>query len=294
MGQELLIDTSTETHIVFDDVEVKYSEHVFGLRDVSLRIKPGEFVFFVGQTGTGKSTILKLLSKEIRPTSGTVWLWGVDLETIPDAEIPLLRRSMGIVPQDYGLLPRKNVFENVAYAMRAIGATKREIRKRVPEILEMVNLGHRVDAFPDQLSGGERQRVAIGRALINRPSLLVADEPTGNLDLEHSWGIMELLLELNRRGTTILVASHDVIIVERMGKRVVTMQGGRVASDETPTYLPLESRPAPEADPIEDEDLADLEPSEGVEEDDAPEMNEQSSEEPTAPFGEEEREIDHA
>ncbi len=241
MGRNFLIEKSTETHIVFDDVEVKYSEYVYGLRDVSLKIKPGEFVFFVGQTGTGKSTILKLLSKEIRPTAGTVWLWGVDLESIPDAEIPLLRRSMGIVPQDYGLLPRKNVFENVAYAMRAIGATKREVRQRVPEILDMVNLGHRVDAFPDQLSGGERQRVAIGRALINKPSLLVADEPTGNLDPENSWGIMELLLELNRRGTTILVASHDVLIVERMDKRVITMQGGRVASDETPTALPLES-----------------------------------------------------
>jgi cell division transport system ATP-binding protein len=241
VGRNFLIEKSTEAHIVFDDVEVKYSEYVYGLRDVSLKIKPGEFVFFVGQTGTGKSTILKLLSKEIRPTAGTVWLWGVDLESIPDAEIPLLRRSMGIVPQDYGLLPRKNVFENVAYAMRAIGATKREVRQRVPEILDMVNLGHRVDAFPDQLSGGERQRVAIGRALINKPSLLVADEPTGNLDPENSWGIMELLLELNRRGTTILVASHDVLIVERMDKRVITMQGGRVASDETPTALPLES-----------------------------------------------------
>lgn len=240
-----MTDRSTESHIVFDDVEVKYSEYVYGLRNVSLTIKPGEFVFFVGQTGTGKSTILKLLSKEIRPTAGTVWLWGIDLESIPDAEIPLLRRSMGIVPQDYGLLPRKNVFENVAYAMRAIGATKKDVRKRVPEILEMVNLGHRVDAFPDQLSGGERQRVAIGRALINKPSLLVADEPTGNLDPEHSWGIMELLLELNRRGTTILVASHDILIVERMGKRVITMQGGRVASDDTPAPLLIEEEPVP-------------------------------------------------
>lgn len=219
---------------MFDDVEVKFSEHVYGLRSVSLTIAKGEFVFFVGQTGTGKSTLLKLLTKEVRPTSGTVSIWGVDMEEIPDAEIPLLRRSMGIVPQDYALLPRKRVLENVAYAMRSIGATKREVRKRVPEILEMVNIGHRADAFPDQLSGGERQRVAIGRALINNPKLLIADEPTGNLDPEHSWGIMELLLDLNRNGTTVLVASHDMMIVERMGTRIVRMLGGRVASDETP------------------------------------------------------------
>lgn len=221
-----------QPHIVFDDVEVKFSEYVYGLRGVSLTIARGEFVFFVGQTGTGKSTLLKLLTKEVRPTSGSVAIWGVDMEDIPDSEIPLLRRSMGIVPQDYALLPRKRAFENVAYAMRAVGASKKEVRQRVPEILEMVNIGHRADAFPDQLSGGERQRVAIGRALINSPKLLIADEPTGNLDPEHSWGIMELLLDLNRNGTTVLVATHDMMVVERMGMRIVRMLGGRVASDE--------------------------------------------------------------
>jgi cell division transport system ATP-binding protein len=239
-----LTDKPTQPHIVFDDVEVKFSEYVYGLRGVSLSIQRGEFVFFVGQTGTGKSTLLKLLTKEVKPTSGSIHLWGVDMAEITDPEIPLLRRSMGIVPQDYALLPRKRVMENVGYAMRAVGATKKEVRKRVPDILEMVNIGHRADAFPDQLSGGERQRVAIARALINRPSLLIADEPTGNLDPEHSWGIMELLLELNRRGTTVLVASHDMMIVERMGKRIVRMLGGRVASDETyepaPALIPVE------------------------------------------------------
>lgn len=234
----------TTHHIVFDQVEVKYSDYVYGLRDVSLSIEKGEFVFFVGKTGTGKSTLLKLLTKEVRPTSGSVKLWGLDLEEIPDHEIPLLRRTMGIVPQDYGLLPRKKVWENVAYALRATGATKKEVRQRVPAILESVNIGHRSDAFPHELSGGEQQRVAIGRALINSPQLLIADEPTGNLDPEHSWEIMELLLRLNRAGTTILVASHDMMIVERMGKRIITMFGGRVAGDEQAFILPFEEEDA--------------------------------------------------
>ncbi len=227
-------------HIVFDNVEVKYSDYVYGLRDVSLTIKRGEFVFLVGQTGTGKSTLLKLITKEARPTSGCVLLWGLDLSAIPERETPLLRREMGIVPQDYGLLPRKRVYENVAYAMRAIGATRKEVRRRVPEILERVHIGHRADAFPHQLSGGEQQRVAIGRALINNPPLLIADEPTGNLDPAHSWEIMELLLELNSRGTTVVVASHDVMVVERVGKRIVTLQGGKIESDITPEVVMID------------------------------------------------------
>lgn len=221
-------------HIVFDDVEVKYSEYVFGLRGVSLSIQRGDFVFFLGPTGSGKSTLLKLLSKEVRPTAGRVSLWGNDLGTIPEREVPMLRRQMGIVPQDYGLLPRKRVYENVAYAMRAVGATRKEVRVRVPEILERVHIGHRADAFPHQLSGGEQQRVAIGRALINNPPLLIADEPTGNLDADHSWEIMELLLELNMKGTTVLVASHDLMVVERVGRRIVTMQQGKVVGDMMP------------------------------------------------------------
>lgn len=247
-----MTEKPTQPHIVFDDVEVKFSEYVYGLRGVSLSISKGEFVFFVGQTGTGKSTLLKLLTKEVNPTSGSTYLWGVDMADIADAEIPLLRRSMGIVPQDYALLPRKRVMENVAYAMRAVGHTKKETRLRVPDILEMVNIGHRADAFPDQLSGGERQRVAIARALINRPSLLIADEPTGNLDPEHSWGIMELLLELNRRGTTVLVASHDMMVVERMGKRIVRMLGGRVAADEPAAPVPSLYEIAVPDEPIEE------------------------------------------
>jgi len=212
---------------------VEYPGHVRGLRGVTLDIQKGEFVFFVGRTGAGKSTLIKLLTREVKQTSGTVILNGQDLSKIKRGQTYLLRRQMGIVPQDYALLPRKRVWENVAYAMRAIGHTRREVRKRVPDILDQVNIGHRADAFPHQLSGGEQQRVAIGRALINNPPLLIADEPTGNLDPEHSWEIMELLKALNLRGTTVLVASHDMMVVERMGKRVVTMENGTVASDVT-------------------------------------------------------------
>lgn len=226
---------------MFDNVEVKYSEYVYGLRGVSLSIHRGDFVFFLGQTGSGKSTLLKLLSKEVRPTSGHAYLWGQDLASVHERDVPALRRQMGIVPQDYGLLPRKRVYENVAYAMRAVGATRKEVRARVPEILERVHIGHRADAFPHQLSGGEQQRVAIGRALINNPPILLADEPTGNLDPEHSWEIMELLLELNSKGTTILVASHDWMVVERVGRRVVTMHQGRLVSDIMPDAVPLQS-----------------------------------------------------
>lgn len=212
---------------------MEYPGHVRGLRGVTLDIQKGEFVFFVGRTGAGKSTLIKLLTREVKQTSGTVILNGQDLSKIKRGQTYLLRRQMGIVPQDYALLPRKRVWENVAYAMRAIGHTRREVRKRVPDILDQVNIGHRADAFPHQLSGGEQQRVAIGRALINNPPLLIADEPTGNLDPEHSWEIMELLKALNLRGTTVLVASHDMMVVERMGKRVVTMENGTVASDVT-------------------------------------------------------------
>jgi cell division transport system ATP-binding protein len=148
--------------------------------------------------------------------------------------VSALRREMGIVPQDFALLPRKRVWENVAYAMRAVGHSRKDVRKKVPEILEQVRIGHRADAYPHELSGGEQQRVAIARALINNPPLLLADEPTGNLDPEHSWEIMELLMELNTKGTTVLVASHDMMVVERMSKRIVTLDAGRVQSDRRP------------------------------------------------------------
>ncbi|MBX7131832.1 MAG: ATP-binding cassette domain-containing protein [Fimbriimonadaceae bacterium] len=219
-------------YILFDKVEVRYSELVYGLRSLSLSIAQGEFVFFVGPTGAGKSTVLKLLTREVRHTSGLVQFAKKDLGVLRDWDIPLHRRHMGIVPQDFGLLPRKRVFENVGYAMRAIGKTRREVRHKVPGILESVNIGHRDDAFPSQLSGGEQQRVAIARALINDPMLIVADEPTGNLDPAHSMEIMDILRRLNDRGVTVLVASHDMAVVEKMQKRVVTLHDGEIVSDE--------------------------------------------------------------
>ncbi len=230
-----------ERYIELNDVEVRYSDLVWGLRGISLAVARGEFVFLVGRTGAGKSTILKSLSLEIRSTGGVLALDGRRLDTLRDGEIPGLRRGMGIVPQDFALLPRKRVWENVGYAMRAVGATRREVRKRVPEILEQVQIGHRADAFPHELSGGEQQRVAIARALINDPPLLLADEPTGNLDAEMSWEIMELLAQLNSRGTTVLVASHDLAVVERMERRIVTLEEGRIVEDR-----PARLTPAPE------------------------------------------------
>lgn len=219
-------------HISFENVEVKYSDIVYGLRQVSMRIDPGEFVFFTGPSGAGKSTLIKLVTNEVRPTSGRVYLNGREIGGLPPRLIPGIRRQMGIVPQDFALLPRKRVYENVAYAMRAVGRSKREVRDRVPEILERVHIGHRADAFPHELSGGEQQRVAIGRALVNDPPLLLADEPTGNLDPEHSWEIMEILRELNRNGTTVVVASHDVLVVERMGERIVNLDQGTVVGEQ--------------------------------------------------------------
>lgn len=188
-------------------------------------------MFLCGPTGSGKSTLIKCLSREVWHTSGLVRISGRDLDKVPPRDVPLLRRQIGIVPQDFGLLPNKRVWENLGYAMRACGRTRKEVRNLVPEILERVNMLQRADAFPRELSGGEQQRVAIGRALINNPPLLLADEPTGNLDPDHSIDIMELLLQLNLRGTTVIVASHDIPIVERFGKRIVQMEHGRIVSD---------------------------------------------------------------
>jgi cell division transport system ATP-binding protein len=226
-----VIDTPTTPFIQFDNVEVRYGKIVYGLRGVSLCVEPGEFVFFVGRTGAGKSTVLKLLTREVRDYTGSVKLAGRELNSYKDRHIAGLRRTMGIVPQDFALLPRKRVWENLAYAMRAVGHSRKAVRERVPEILQQVKVGHRADAFPNELSGGEQQRVAIGRALINRPPLLLADEPTGNLDPEHSWEIMELLIELNNAGTTVLVASHDMMVIHRMERRIVTLDHGTVVSD---------------------------------------------------------------
>jgi cell division transport system ATP-binding protein len=218
-------------YIRFENVHVEYHHGLGGLRGVSLAFQRGEFAFLVGPTGAGKSTLLKLLTREVRPTKGGVWLRDLDVGHVREGGVAKLRRQMGIVPQDNALLPRKRVWENVAYAMRAVGHTRREVRQRVPEILEQVGIATRADAYPGQLSGGEQQRVAIARALIANPPLLLADEPTGHLDPETSWEIMELLKKLNGRGTTVLVASHDINVVQRMGKRTVVLARGQVVED---------------------------------------------------------------
>lgn len=217
-------------YITFDHVEVAYNDFVSGLRSVTFQIDKGEFVFLCGQTGSGKSTIIKVLSGQVKPTKGKVMIESQDIGALAKDEIPFLRRKMGIVPQDFGLLPNKKVWENVGYAMRAVGKSRTDVRQQVPDILERVNILHRADAYPTELSGGEQQRVAIARALINDPPLLLADEPTGNLDPEHSEEITDLLLSLHARGTTVIVATHDMAVVDRVGHRILRMSAGRIDS----------------------------------------------------------------
>ena len=218
--------------IELQDVSVTYPGARTALSHATLRVDSGEFVFLVGSTGSGKSTLLKLINREEIPTSGTVLVHGRMISHIPYREVPFLRRQMGIVFQDFGLLPNKTVFENVAFALRVIGAGRKEVRKKVPEVLQLVGLAHRCDAFPNQISGGEQQRVAIARALVNDPPLLIADEPTGNLDPETSLGIMDLLTDINDRGATVVVATHDRHIVDEMRKRVVEIDRGFIIRDE--------------------------------------------------------------
>lgn len=229
--------TQSSPFIQYERVSVQFNEFVTGLKDLTLSFERGEFAFLVGPTGAGKSTVLKLLTREVIETSGKVILDGQNLGLFRAKDIPKLRRSMGIVPQDFALLPNKRVWENVGYAMRAIGKTRREVRQRIPEILDMVHMTHRADAFPGELSGGEQQRVAIARALINDPPLLVADEPTGNLDPDRSLEIMELLLELNSHGTTILVATHDMLALEKVNKRVVRLCNGELVKEREPVHV---------------------------------------------------------
>ena len=209
-----------------------YEKSSRALKDVSLTIDDGEFVFITGRSGSGKSTLLRILLKEVEPTSGRVVVNDMDLGRMPRRYVPKYRRQLGVVFQDFRLLKDRNVYENVAFAQRVIGVSGRKIRESVPEMLRMVGLSSKYKSFPHQLSGGEQQRVAIARALINRPDILLADEPTGNLDPHHAMEIMGLLEEINRQGTTVVVVTHSSEIVNMMRKRVITIQRGIVVGDE--------------------------------------------------------------
>lgn len=214
------------------DVSKTYPNGTIALRDVNLKIDKGEFVFLVGPSGSGKSTLIKLLLKEEDATEGEVYVNGQDVTAMARNEVPYLRRSLGVVFQDFRLLSNKTVYENVAFAMVITEALPKEIRRQVPMALALVGLSRKANMYPGQLSGGEQQRVALARALVNNPALLVADEPTGNLDPETSWEIIKLLSEVNQRGTTVIVATHEKSIVDEMKKRVVAIEKGMIVRDQ--------------------------------------------------------------
>ena len=218
--------------IEMNGVDKKYRRSTTALRDINVKVNQGEFVYIVGPSGAGKSTFIKLLYREEKATAGTSKVGECDLNKLRRRDIPMLRRSIGVVFQDYKLLPKKTVFENVAYAMQVIGEKPRDIKKRVPEVLDLVGLKHKMRSFPHQLSGGEQQRVAIARAIVNNPKVLIADEPTGNLDPEISWEIMQLLERINLQGTTILMATHNKQIVDTLRHRVIAIENGRIVRDE--------------------------------------------------------------
>jgi cell division transport system ATP-binding protein len=218
--------------IAFDGVTKVYEPDVAALKDVTFVIEKGEFVFIVGASGSGKSTLIRLLLKEIDPTTGRIMVGGRDLGRLTGNKIPLLRRNVGCVFQDFKLLPSRSAADNVAYALKVQGESRASIRRKVPEVMNMVGLSHKMNSFPDELSGGEQQRVSIARAVVNHPPLLVCDEPTGNLDPDTSVGIMQLLYRINRAGTTILMVTHDREMVDKMRKRVIALEDGRLARDE--------------------------------------------------------------
>lgn len=218
--------------ITLEHVSKTYPAGTKALQDLSLSIHKGEFVFIVGSSGSGKSTLIKLLLKEIDPTSGRIVVNGEEVTKMKHKQVAKYRRKLGVVFQDFRLLKDRNVFENVAFALRVVGKSNYTIRRQVPAILTIMGLGEKYASFPKQLSGGEQQRVALARALVNKPSILLADEPTGNLDPKNSWEIMKLLDEINKKGTTVVVVTHNSEIVDAMQKRVITMKKGVVISDE--------------------------------------------------------------
>jgi cell division transport system ATP-binding protein len=224
--------TAAGSMIVFEDVTKIYEPDVVALKDVTFGIDKGEFVFIVGASGSGKSTLIRLLLKELEPTVGRIIVGGRDLSRLTGSKVPLLRRNIGCVFQDFKLLPSRSAADNVAYALKVQGESRASIRRKVPEVMNMVGLSHKMASFPDELSGGEQQRVSIARAVVNHPPLLVCDEPTGNLDPDTSVGIMQLLYRINRAGTTILMVTHNREMVDKMRKRVIALDAGRVARDE--------------------------------------------------------------
>ncbi len=226
------------------DVFKIYENGTRAIKGVNLDIEDGEFVFLVGPSGSGKSTLIKMLTGEIAPSDGTIFVNGYDLDTIKPRRMPYMRRTLGVIFQDFRLIDKKSVYENVAFAMRAAGASNREIRSRVPYVLELVGLDNTTGRRPPELSGGEQQRVAIARALANNPQMIIADEPTGNLDPARSLEIMMLLEKINELGTTVLVVSHEKELVNRFSKRVVAIDGGRIVSDGMDGYYNYEEENA--------------------------------------------------
>src|SRR5687767_5738877 len=228
--------------VEFKDVTKVYDGGAVGLDRASMRVGRGEFVFLVGPTGCGKSTCIRLLLKELETSKGDISIAGRNLAEIPRSKVPYLRRNIGVVFQDYKLLPNRTVYDNVAYSLQVTGETRQEIRRKVPDILRLVGLSTKLHNFPDELSGGEQQRVSIARAFVNHPPLLLADEPTGNLDPETSIGIMQLIYRINRTGTTVVVATHDKEMVDKMRRRVIELREGRIVRDElSGLYRPDES-----------------------------------------------------
>ncbi len=218
--------------ILLDRVTKTYNKDLGAALDrVSLHVEPSEFVIVVGQSGAGKTTLMRLLTREERPTSGKIIVGGIDYDKLKDKDIPLLRRKIGVVFQDFKLLPNKTVFENVAFALEIVGAGRQEIQHTVPRVLEIVNLTGKEKHMPLELSGGERQRVAIARAIARQPKILIADEPTGNLDLKYAWDVIRVLEKVNRYGTTVLLTTHNQEIVNRLKRRVITLKHGKILSD---------------------------------------------------------------
>ena len=218
------------------DVEMEYDNGTRAIRGISLTIEDGEFVFLVGPSGSGKSSIIKLLTGEVIPTAGRIMINGFSVSNITDRQVPLMRRTLGIIFQDFRLIEKKTVYDNLAFVIRAVGASQKQIRERIPYVLELVGLENKADSYPTELSGGEQQRVAIARALVNNPDTIIADEPTGNLDPERSLELMSLLVKINELGTTVLVVTHEKNLVNRFSKRVVAIENGQIISDETGGY----------------------------------------------------------